>query len=87
METLLGQQGSSKTEDAVTRRVVIEAKRAYESVVDVEFLEHCAERAVKELWRDSIKVTTFVPVLAMRRVRESVDERKLELVGTGSSDR
>ncbi len=87
METLLGQQDSMKSEDAITRRVVVEARRTYESVVDVEFLESCAEQAVKELWRDSIKVTTFVPVLAMRKVRESVDERTTELVGVGSSDR
>ena len=87
MDTLQGQQESMKSEDAVTRRVVIEAKRAYESMVDIEFLELCAEQAVKELWRDSIKVTTFVPVLAMRKVRESVGERTTELVGAGSSDR
>ena len=76
MEKLLERQESMKTQDAMTQRVVIEAKRIYESVADEAFLERCAKRAVKELWRDSIKVTNFVPVLAMRQVRESVDERK-----------
>lgn len=86
METLSGQQETMKSEDAVTRRVIIEAKRTYESVADEEFLEQCAMHAVKELWQDSIKVTTFVPVLAMRRVRESVDQQKGEIAGAGRLD-
>jgi hypothetical protein len=87
METLLGQQDATRTEDAVTRRVVIEAKRAFESVADEDFIEQAAQHAVKELWRDSIRVTTFVPVLAMRRVRETVDQRRTHETGTVSIER
>jgi len=87
MEALLGQQESMKTEDAVTRRVVIDAKRVFDGKADDAFLERCATSAVRELWRNAIKVTTFVPVLAMRRIRESVDERESELVGAGSEGR
>ena len=84
MDTLLGNKDALKTEDAVTRRIVIDAKRAFDGVADEAFLEDVAHKAVRELWRDSIKVTTFVPVLAMRRIRDVVDEKEHQSVGSGS---
>jgi hypothetical protein len=77
MEALLGEQESVRSVDAITRKLVIDAKRSFEGVADDAFLEQCARDAVNEIWRDSIKVTTFVPVLAMRRVREIVSSREL----------
>ena len=41
------------------------------------FLELCAREAVADLWQDSIKVKTFVPVLALRQIREAVEHRRL----------
>lgn len=84
METLLGQQESLKSAEAVTRRVVNEARRAFEGIVDEPALEEAARLAVTELWRDSIKVTTFVPVLAMRRIREIIGTPDRASIGTGS---
>jgi hypothetical protein len=37
-------------------------------------LEQRAIEATAEVWSDSIKVTNFVPVLALRRVREMLVE-------------
>jgi hypothetical protein len=82
MDTLLGSKDSLKSEDAVTRRLVIEAQRAFDGKADAAFLENAAQAAVRELWQDSIKVTTFVPVLAMRRIRDIVDARDSSLVGS-----
>jgi hypothetical protein len=72
METLIGGQETLRTVDAVTRRVLTDAKRSFEGLVDDVVLEAAAREAVSELWQDSIKVTTFVPVLALRRMREIV---------------
>lgn len=73
MDTLLGSNESLKSEDAMTRRIVIDAKRAFDGAADESLLETAAQEAVRALWQDSIKVTTFIPVLAMRRIREIVN--------------
>jgi hypothetical protein len=83
MDTLLGSKDSLKSKDAVTRRVTSDAKQAYGRLVDDAFLELAAYNAVLELWRDSIKVTAFVPVLAMRRIRETVDAQISSATGPG----
>ena len=69
-----GQVGSLTTPAAMTRRVLIDAKRAFGDRVDEPVLERYAEAAVTDLWRDSIKVTSFVPVLALRHIREMLDQ-------------
>jgi hypothetical protein len=55
-------------------RVVADAKRLYGSLVNDVVLEQRAREATAEIWTDSIKVTHFVPVLALRRVREQLAE-------------
>lgn len=72
METLLGGQDALRTADAVTQRLLVDAKRSFVGVADDAFLERAAREAVDSVWQDSIKVTSFVPVLAMRRMREIV---------------
>jgi hypothetical protein len=53
-------------------RVVADAKRLYGSLVNDVVLEQHAREATAEIWTDSIRVTHFVPVLALRRVRETL---------------
>ncbi len=53
-------------------QVVADAKRLYGSFVNEVVLEQRAREATAEIWTDSIKVTHFVPVLALRRVRETL---------------
>jgi hypothetical protein len=55
-------------------QVVADAKRLYGSLVNEVVLEQRAREATAEIWTDSIKVTHFVPVLALRRVREKLAE-------------
>ena len=55
-------------------RVVADAKRLYGGLVNDVVLEQRAREATAEMWSDSIKVTHFVPVLALRRVREKLAE-------------
>lgn len=81
METLLGGQEALRSADAVMRRVLVDAKRNFEGIADDAFLEAAAREAVSELWQDSVKVTSFIPVLAMRRMREIVFEHEPVLAG------
>ena len=53
-------------------RVVGDAKRLYGSIVNDVVLEQHAREATAEIWTDSTRVTHFVPVLALRRVRETL---------------
>ena len=55
-------------------RVVADVKRLYGSLVNEVVLEQRAREATAEIWTDSIKVTHFVRVLALRRVREKLAE-------------
>ena len=59
---------------SMSDRVVADAKRLYGGLVSDVVLEQRAIEATAEIWTDSIKVTHFVPVLALRRVRETLVE-------------
>jgi hypothetical protein len=56
----------------VSDRVVADAKRLYGSLVNDVLLEQHAREATAEIWTDPIRVTHFVPVLALRRVQEKL---------------
>jgi hypothetical protein len=85
MDTLLGQSESVRTPASMTARVLADAKRTYDGVVDDAVLERFAREAVDELCGDSIKVTTFVPVLAMRRVRDLLDAGQSTAIETAAT--
>ena len=70
MEALFGGQETVLTPDSVARRLVVDARRTVAGRIDDAMLEECARDAVSYIWHDSVKVTTFVPVLAMRRMRD-----------------
>jgi hypothetical protein len=85
MDSLLGQSESVRTPAAMTARVLADAKRTFSDVVDEAVLERFARDAVDELCRGSIKVTTFVPVLAMRRVRDRLQSGPAALPVAGDA--
>lgn len=58
---------------AMKARIVKDAKRSLTNPGDAIVIERYVSMVVDELYGDSIKVTTFVPVLAMRRVRDLVE--------------
>jgi hypothetical protein len=62
----------------MTARVLADAKRTFRDVTDEAFLERIAREEVDELCQDSIKVTTFVPVLALRRIRDRLAQGPAE---------
>jgi hypothetical protein len=67
-----GHTPSWRISAALTNRVVADAKRAFRDVADEQVIERLTREAVAELCDDSIKVTAFVPVLAIRRVRDLI---------------
>jgi len=75
MDSLFGQTEAGRTPATMTARVIADANRTFSHLGDEVLLERCAEQAVNELYRDSTRVTTFVPVLALRRVRDLLEKR------------
>ena len=75
-ERLLGQSEHLTTPAAMTARVVSDARRAFGDVADAPVLARYAQQAVADLWRDSIKVRSFVPVLALRQIRDMLEQRE-----------
>ena len=71
---------------AMTARVLTDAKRAFSDVADEPLLERCAQEAVADLWGDSIRVRTFVPVLALRQVRDMIEGQSRAATGVKGAD-
>jgi hypothetical protein len=71
METIGNSAAHSPTD--VYDRVVREARRSYGHLVEDEIVVSAAREAVDELLvQQQARVTAFVPVLAMRRIRETI---------------
>jgi hypothetical protein len=73
VESFIGQQEALSSPAAMTARVLVDAKRTFGEVADVDVLERYVEHAVAGLWQETIKVKTFVPVLAMRQIRDMLE--------------
>ena len=75
MEGFGGQGDTISTPAPMTARILNDARRVWGNEIEVPVPERCAEEAFAELRRDSIKVRTFVPVLALRQIRDMLDQR------------
>lgn len=60
------------TREAIEDRVLADARRAFAGTPE-PVLEGCVRRAVDTLWTDDPRVTTFIPVLALREVKALLD--------------
>jgi hypothetical protein len=68
------QQQAIGTSDAACARVSADAfARFGASVESREWLDAVVRQAVDEIWSDDLRIRTYVPVLAMRRVRELIE--------------
>ena len=71
MET--GAASTFTSPSAVYERVVRDARKSFGPEIGDDAAELAARNAVDELLvHQSARVTTFVPVLAMRKIRESI---------------
>jgi hypothetical protein len=84
MESTRGLQQSALTPGAITVRVVLNAKRAFSTGRNEERIERVARQAVEEFWSNKVKVTTFIPVLAIRRVRDLLEQQSDDHSTTGA---
>jgi len=75
VDGLVAQNESLSNPAAMTARVLTDARRAFPNVADGPDLERYAHAAVADLWGDSIRVRSFVPVLALRQVRDMLEGR------------
>jgi hypothetical protein len=67
------ERGSEPTAESVTEKVLADARRSFASDVDATLLERQVREIVAQLWTDSTTVTTFIPVLALRDLRDRLD--------------
>lgn len=74
MVATMGQERAA-TPEAMRLRVLGEARRAFPDELGEVDLETCVAEAVSGLWTDGTRVTSFIPVLALREVRERLDRR------------
>jgi len=64
----LAVQSLAATQATVIARVLKDANRVFGDTIEQATLAAWAEVAVTELWGESVKVTSFLPVLAMRQI-------------------
>jgi hypothetical protein len=61
--------------DAILARVSLEAHDRYRHTsIPPEVLDRYVTEAVDEIWDDSLRVTAYVPILAMRRIRARIEQ-------------
>ena len=72
MESVLG-NGNAPTAASVAEKVVADAQRSFAAGVDATLLERQVDEIVAQLRTESTKVTTFIPVLALRDLRDRLD--------------
>ena len=73
MAAVAERQGNLATVAAMTERIMLDAQRSFASGVDPADLKRHADEVIAQLWTESTTVTTFIPVLALRALRERLD--------------
>lgn len=67
----------SRTAQVISARVSAESKRAYGTVVEETVLQGWVTATLASLLTERTRVTTFIPVLAMRDIRTLVEQYQL----------
>ncbi|MBA2598644.1 MAG: hypothetical protein H0V00_18640 [Chloroflexia bacterium] len=57
----------------MSARVMADAQRSFAANIDTAILEQRVQEVVSLLWTESTKVTNFIPVLALRDLRDQLD--------------
>ncbi len=73
MDRLRGKDGLTSP-DMIRARVLKDAQRSLGGVAPAD-LERCVQIAVSNLWTERTRVTSFIPVLALRDVREMLERQ------------
>lgn len=70
----------ARTAQVITTRVMSESRRAYGAIVDDLTLQDWVTAILESLMNEQTRVTTFVPLLAMRDIRILVEQYQLASV-------
>ena len=70
----------ARTAQVITTRVLSESRRAYGSIVDDSTLQAWVTVTLSSLLNEQTRVTTFVPLLAMRDIRILVEQYQVTSV-------
>lgn len=70
MDDSIGESDSMNNCSGMTTRVIRDAVRHFGPDVDRHSVERLATKAVADLWTEPVRVKTFIPVLAMREIRD-----------------
>lgn len=62
--------GFTRTTQTITARVLAESRRTYGATVDDSTLQSWVTSALSTLLTEQTRVTQFIPLLAMRDIRE-----------------
>jgi hypothetical protein len=65
---------SISTFASVADRVLTDAQRSFGARLDAAMLEKEVHDVLSGLWSESTRVTTFIPVLALRELRDRLGE-------------
>ena len=76
MEAVIELAGTTMTRSKMAERVFADAHRSFASGEDVHLLQGQIAQIVDDLWTETTKVTTFIPVLALRDLRERVESQR-----------
>ncbi len=66
--------GLSKSAQVITARVMSECRRTYGATIDDSTLQSWVNSVLGTLLNEQTRVTQFVPVLAMRDIRERANK-------------
>ena len=69
MKAVLGETAHVTTAATVSARVFADARQSFAAKIDAATLREQVDEVVALLWTDSTKVTTFIPLLALRDLR------------------
>ena len=70
--------GFAKTAQSITARVLAESRRTYGATFDDSTIQFWVTSSLSTLLTEQTRVTQFVPVLAMRDIREFASEYTIE---------
>ncbi len=66
----------SLTYEMVVSRVYEDAHRVVGETVSEEQLQDTVDQVVSSLWSDSTRVTSFIPVLALREITQRLADKR-----------
>jgi hypothetical protein len=72
MDAVIDAETATTARATMSERVYADARRMFAADVDEVVLETQVAQVLENLWTESTRVTTFIPVLALRDLRDRI---------------